>query len=381
MKKVGIITICDYVNYGNRLQNYASQEVLKSLGCEVQTIVNVPTGVSRIPPLTTKERLIRARKMSPGKLISRINAKIHGHLNRKLIQNLMNEKARTFREFTNKYISETPFAVPKDKKPEELADQFDFFTVGSDQIWNPMFRKGTPHDFLQFAPQHKRIAYAPSFGISEIPGPYVEDYRKWLSGMAHLSVREDAGAAIIQNLTGRKAEVLVDPTLMLTKEKWLQLESPTNITPSKPYILTYYLGELEKDDRKIIENIASKKNLDIKRIASLNNKDLYTADPAQFIRLVCNCEIFFTDSFHGAVFSILMEKPFAMFVRKGKSVGMSSRIDTLLSKFGLESRKWELLKTKNDLFSIDFSHVPEILDAERTKALNYLSIALGIDRQ
>ena len=42
MKKVGIITIIDYKNYGNRLQNYATQEVLKSLGFETITIVNSP---------------------------------------------------------------------------------------------------------------------------------------------------------------------------------------------------------------------------------------------------------------------------------------------------------------------------------------------------
>ena len=40
MKKVGIITICDYQNYGNRLQNYALQEVLKSLSLDVDTIKN-----------------------------------------------------------------------------------------------------------------------------------------------------------------------------------------------------------------------------------------------------------------------------------------------------------------------------------------------------
>lgn len=42
MKNIGIITIIDYTNYGNRLQNYATQEVLRSLGFSVQTIINQP---------------------------------------------------------------------------------------------------------------------------------------------------------------------------------------------------------------------------------------------------------------------------------------------------------------------------------------------------
>ena len=41
MKKIAIITIFDENNYGNRLQNYATQEVLKELGFEVETINNV----------------------------------------------------------------------------------------------------------------------------------------------------------------------------------------------------------------------------------------------------------------------------------------------------------------------------------------------------
>lgn len=37
--KVGIITINDKVNIGNRLQNYAVQELLKECGCEPTTLI------------------------------------------------------------------------------------------------------------------------------------------------------------------------------------------------------------------------------------------------------------------------------------------------------------------------------------------------------
>ena len=38
MKRIGIITIYDEDNYGNRLQNYAVQETLKKMGFDVETI-------------------------------------------------------------------------------------------------------------------------------------------------------------------------------------------------------------------------------------------------------------------------------------------------------------------------------------------------------
>jgi hypothetical protein len=71
--------------------------------------------------------------------------------------------------------------------------------------------------------RHKRIAYAPSFGVSEIADEHKENYKEWISGIHKLSVREDDGAKIIKDLTGRDAPVLVDPTLLLTKEKWMTI--------------------------------------------------------------------------------------------------------------------------------------------------------------
>ena len=44
-KILGIITLIGYYNYGNRLQNYAVQEVLHSLGCNCETIINLPTNI------------------------------------------------------------------------------------------------------------------------------------------------------------------------------------------------------------------------------------------------------------------------------------------------------------------------------------------------
>ncbi|NLV95059.1 MAG: polysaccharide pyruvyl transferase family protein, partial [Candidatus Riflebacteria bacterium] len=93
-------------------------------------------------------------------------------------------------------------------------------------------------------------------------------------------------------------------------------------------------------------------------------------------------DIVLTDSFHGTVFSILFEKPFIVFDRIHEGPSMVTRVETLLSKFKLESRKWQNMKNKNmnDLFEIDFSHVPSILEAERKKALDFLKTALDVEQ-
>jgi len=379
MKKIGIITICDNHNYGNRLQNYATQELLTSLGCEPETIVNRSPSAGKGDRLGLAERVIRAIRTPVPVLIDKIRIKIRGRLIRRTLQQLQAEKVKVNERFTAVHIRETSFHIGADDIPEGLADRYDYFVVGSDQVWNPNFRHGSPIDFLRFAPPGKRIALAPSFGISSIPERYAATYKKWLSEMAWLSVREHSGAAIIKTLTGRDAEVLVDPTLMLTPGQWRNVARPAAHKPAGKYLFTYFLGEVSGNRNRLIEKIARDHRLEVVRIASLQDKPRYVTDVAGFIDYIRSAEIIMTDSFHGAVFSILFERPFVVFYREGKSAVMSSRIDTLLSKFGLESRKISEIKETGDYFRIDYSHVSPLLEKERSKTRAYLIKAMNLE--
>lgn len=332
MKKVGILTINDYTNYGNRLQNYATQEVLLSLGLDVETVVNATN---------------------------------------------LKDPIKSFKEFSRKYIKETNYNISVDNFPENIGLRYDYFVTGSDQVWNPSFRHFSEIDFLRFAPKHKRVAYAASFGISTIPEEHIDNFKLWISEMAYLSVRESAGASIIKDLTERDAIVLVDPTLMLSSEKWLSISKPAKCKPSKKYIATYFLGDIELEYRDIIIDIAQKKDLEIVHLIDKGNKGLLPG-PEEFIDYINSSEILVTDSFHGAIFSILFEKPFIIFDRIGKLLSMNSRIETLLATFRLDERKWQQIKATKNYFEVDFAHVSPILQAERTKSVEYLKNALSI---
>ena len=182
----------------------------------------------------------------------------------------------------------------------------------------------------------------------------------------------------MKDLTGRDVPVLIDPTMMLTKEKWLEISRPADKKPSEPYLLAYFLGQVSEEKSQWIRNIADDNELTIINLANINDKDYYCADPSQFIALINNCNIFCTDSFHGVVFSVLFEKPFVVFERISETPSMSSRIDTILSKFKFESRKWENIKKTDDLYNINFSHTSEIFVFERKKSIDYLKNALDI---
>ena len=170
---------------------------------------------------------------------------------------------------------------------------------------------------------------------------------------------------------------MADPTLLLTKEKWLSIAKEASNKPKDKYLLTYFLGGIPTQYKKEIKKTAKENNLEIINLGDIKEKDTYQTGPSEFIDYINNCSVMFTDSFHGTVFSILFEKPFVVFQRKG-GTSMYSRIDTLLNKFKLNSRKVENISWDDDLFSVDFSHVPQILEAERKKSLDYLKDALEI---
>lgn len=379
MKKAGIITIVDYVNYGNRLQNYAAQEFLKSMGCEVETIVNIPRPKQAETGLGfTLKRIKNALLLSPATMISKIKEKMRERSQKKDYQEGMKLKEQSFKAFSAKHLQETAFVVnPNDIAPD-LANRYDFFSVGSDQIWNPDYRNGSAFDFVQFAPKHKRIAFSPSFGISNIPEKFKEQYSVWINGMEHLSVREHAGAKIIKELTGRDATVLVDPTLLLTQEKWLSLATPARRKPKSKYLLTYFIGKGYWENKKWIDQLAQKNNLETVHLGNIIDKERFDADPGEFIDYIRSAEILCTDSFHGIIFAIQMQRPFVVFERVGRGLPMSSRTETLLSTFGLTDRRIGTLKKapSEDIFRVDFTRVPGILEAQRKKATEYLESAI-----
>jgi len=370
LKRVGILTLNGYNNYGNRLQNYATQEVLKKLGFQVETIL-----VDRTDP-NSRKLSNRLRKISSiNELCKKISNKIEYYLNKDIIK----ERQKTFLNFSKQNINETDYTISNNYIPNDLSNKYDYFIVGSDQVWNPYNLHGTSFYFLTFVKEtYKKIAYAASFGISEIPAEFKERYKEWLSGMHRISVREDDGAKIIKELTGRDAPVLVDPTMLLTKEKWLSIAKPAKNKPQGRYLLTYFLGGIPAKYKKQIRNIVKKNNLEVINLGDIREKETYETGPSEFIDYINSCSIVCTDSFHGTVFSIVFEKPFIVYERIGSSSSMYSRIDTLLNKFDLNSRKAENIKTNNDVFDIDYSHVPPILEQERKKAIDYLKEALNV---
>ena len=363
--KIGISTIIDFDNYGNRLQNYASQQVIKTLGLEEETLPKVVShGIKQKISGLVFPPLVFFYDKSPKKDIAKLNQKL---------------REKKFRDFTSRYINASKHYITSYEGLKELAINCDFVVTGSDQVWNYNFRPNLDIDFLQFAPKEKRISYAASFGVSEIPEKYREKYTEYLSDMNYLSVREQAGQKIIKELTGQDCELLIDPTMMLTKDEWLQIALKPKCTPQKKYLLTYVLGNQTEELTNFVNKLAEEKGLEVLNLLNPYDKDIHCVDPGEFVYLINHAEVMITDSFHGAVFSILMETPFVIFERQDSNISMNSRIDTLVTTFKMESRLSRHIKSVEDVYQIDFSHIDEILKVEREKAIRYLKKSFSLE--
>lgn len=357
--KIGILTINDNNNYGNRLQNYAIQEFLKELKCTSETILN--NGTLNIYEKRKYRYLLRIVKF----ILVAI---------KKYFYNLKNVRYKRFKEF-NKNINYS-------KKYITLINsnyfEYDFIIVGSDQVWNPNFNRLSYIDLLSFCPKKKRISFSASFGISELPENCKDKTRKELEKFKAISVREDRGKKIVEELTGRKdVQVLVDPTMLLTAEEWDKVaKRPEQLNTSK-YILNYFLGELSEKRKKEIEKIAKENNCDIINLLD-KNSPFYQTGPSEFIYLEKNAFLICTDSFHSCVFAILFNRPFIVFDREESNVEkMNSRLETLLRKFDLNER-WYSGNIDNKLLEVDYSKTYKILENERKKSKCFLKNAFDI---
>ena len=353
MKKIGVITINDFNNYGNRLQCYAVQYYLEKMGYAVENIYNE----------YNRNRFI----LNSGKKIIRL---ISNFSKRKIIA----IRKQNFIEF-NKNIKFSDECIINGQFCKDLNKKYDFFITGSDQVWNPYDSGRSEIDFLSFASDEKKISFSASMGVEKIPDNISEKYRQYLKNYRNISVREESAKKIVQDLTDRKdIEVLIDPTLLLTIDDWKTVMKKPNLICCSKYILIYFLGGLG-DYESLIRKIAKRYSCEIIDVYN-KNSIFYTCGPQHFLYLIENAFLICTDSFHSAVFSFLFNKPFVVFERANTKIMMNSRMKTFLEKFKLQQNKYNANRDFTEYLNWGYYEGYITLEKEREKARQFLVHAL-----
>ena len=333
-KRIGIITLYRGYNYGTSLQAYALKQFVASLGYDTDII-------------WTAEGAKRGRDIRIGK-IARIFWRClwhpsllkHTFLSYKnsLLKDINPKIKAKFLAFAKEYLAVKALTREKLKSFAYSEDTLAII-CGSDQIWSANSANIEPLYFLRFAPQNKRISYAPSFGAIKVPSYNKKILAQYIKEIPFISVREAAGAEIVKELTGKQAAVLADPTLLLDWEDIKPYQS------KKPYILAYFLDTPSKYALQTLGDISKKYNYDIKvfpyrykEYEQFPGLQFYPAGPLDFVSLIKGAECVLTDSFHGTVFSINFNIPFWVFERNYASAkNQNTRIISILEKTGLQN--------------------------------------------
>lgn len=319
-------------NYGAQLQAYALLKTVESLGSECN-IIDRRSVIEKNVKLSASPYDIAAflhkKDLNAGyRAFERFDVERH---------NLTSEN---FREYSR--LKENP--------PEA-----DVYITGSDQVWNPL--GFDPAYFLDFVPAgKKKISYAASIGVSNIPEDKKSIYKDLLMGFDAVSVREEKAKEILEEFVPKDIKVHCDPVFLLSKDKWREIEQPVRGV-DKPYILCYILYR-PKWLNGVIKNIKKQTGKQIVLVDPTGWRNIYHdkyirfAGPAEFIWLISHCDGVITSSFHGTAFASVFSKPFASVINPQKP----ARITNILQKLELTEH---ILTEKNtlraDAFLSDFS--------------------------
>lgn len=339
-----------YENYGGMLQAFATIKMLEKRGVEYE-LIRYKKKLSKIGIIKSLPRLLNGVLINDKKDI--IKKKIGMITNSEFAKNYQ-IRIKSFQEFKeNNFKSLSPIF----NGFQELCtgtDRYDAVMTGSDQLWSPA---GLPTNFfnLMFVPDNiRKISYASSFGVREVPWYQKNRTKKYLQRIEFISMRENAGAEIVKKLTERTVPVILDPVFMLSEEEW-EAYIPSQKIIDEPYIFAYFLGT-NIDYRKKVEKMASELGL---KIVALRHFDQYVKEdenfgdfapydvsPDKFLNILRGAEYIYTDSFHGACFSIINSKRFIVFNRYSDNSKNSknSRIDTLCNNLHLTNRRFDCKK-------------------------------------
>ncbi|HCA04781.1 MAG TPA: polysaccharide pyruvyl transferase family protein [Ruminococcaceae bacterium] len=383
MKKLGICVCYQHRNYGSQLQSFATTVELEKRGIDYEII----RYKKKLTPSLAAKML--PKLFNPVFISDRVKIRYKKNLMMKTHPQLGRDNAvrnECLAKFSREHFTKLSPVYEGYSALKSGAEKYSAVMVGSDQLWAP---GGITSDFynLMFAPEGvERLSYAASFGVSKIEPKLHAKYREFLSRMDYISVRENAGKKLVEELSGKSAEVVVDPVMLLTAEEWLE-QIPDENRFNEPYIFAYLLGDSEEYRRQITE-FAKKKGL---KIITSHHMDTYNkADegfgdeapfdvgPAEFVNFIRNAEYVFTDSFHGSVFSMLYKKQFLIFDRyKADTLtSKNSRIESFCENYGLSDRRFN-----GDIYAadnaIDFDAVYKKTDAHIKKSKAFLDKALA----
>lgn len=360
--KIAVITRHAVLNYGSLLQAFATQKVIENLGHTCEIINYIREDESYLH----REKTLLMRK-----------PEWNGNLLKKAVYLALRQPesiaaGRKFEKEQAKYLNLTQ----RYSCPEQLSDNkpaADVYMTGSDQVWGPVENGSLDSSYcLSFTDFYdKRIAYAASFGRSDLNDSVLQYYNKWLGRYDHIAVRESSAKELIEKM-GLHAVQVLDPTLLLDTDFWNGYAK--NVQNGK-YVLVYQIHNDKRVGAYAVK-AARAMGLPLIRIStsfhqiSRAGKFIWCPSVGEFLGFIKNAQCLITDSFHGTAFAMNFNTPFVEVLPNNNT---GTRNMSILKITGLLGR---ILKNDGDVAlaqeKIDFENANRILETEREKSISVL---------
>lgn len=377
---VAILSMQRIVNYGSFLQAYALKRTIEDMGCHVFF-----ADYHIEPCITPCEH---QRNVSWRVLYKKIKGRIlklkYQRANKKYC--VKSDSFQTFGiSYKNKYIQWLGIDEQRIENPEA-----DVLLIGSDEVFNCLQTNpdvGYSKELFGFHSRADRIiSYAASFGNTTYDGLHRYQIDNEIGTMLKkfdaISVRDGNSAFIVRRLTGNTPEQHIDPVFLYNFDREIA-ENEMSI-PFERYIVVYaYNQRIKKEEARAIRKFANASGAKLIAIGG----DQFFCDlslfpnPFEVLSVISKALFVFTDTFHGCVFSIKLNKPFGVFVRygEGQKYGNSQKVLDMISKFHLQNR----VITSFDFFQsqitqpIDYAKINQIINKEKEIAWSYLYCQLS----
>lgn len=364
-KKITVLTLQNVRNYGSVLQAFATQKVFESLGCEINffdyTRKDNATSLARLKTWTEGKSILK-------KIIYTI-----------LLYPTFKQQDKIFTNFIRRHLHIHPGIYSSENDFRNIKFTSDIYCTGSDQTWNSGWNKGLlPEMFLSFVPDSKKkIAYAASFGKSQLDEWEKEETKNYLKRYAAISVRESTGVDICRELNIKNCVHVLDPTLQMNQDFWMQYVGKRKFKES--YVLIYQLNSNSQFD-KYAQQYAKQRGLKLLRFCTRFDQcirpgiPLFIPNVLDFINYITYADTVITDSFHATAFCINMNTDFISVYPHN----YNSRLSSILEMTHLTHRHL----TSYDDFSftektnINFTKANQILEKERKIGLEFLKKAI-----
>lgn len=382
---IGLCIKCENANYGSKLQALATIRMTENLGHECRVIHYGRAGL-----------WFKIKSLPKFFLCSSFRQDLIENWSRNRIYKkhpkwtpLLKLRSDIFKKYDENHFDRYDVYGAYFKDIQNIAKKFDAVMTCSDQLWSPS-GYGTDFYNLMFVPDNvRKVSFASSFGVDNIPSYQKKGTARYINRIEYVSCRENRGAEIVKELTGRDVPVLMDPVFGFDKEQWAEMV-PVEKIYDEPYIFCYFLGA-NSSHREAVKKFAKQKNMKVVFLKFLDqyvecDEDFgditpFDVDPNKFLNIIRGAEYIVTDSFHGCAFSIINQKKFVILNRYSSSSGASknSRIDTVCGNLGLLKRR---VNADSDIAAIidepiAWTDVYEKLDVYRNRMWNYLKEALN----